>query len=264
MTEIVGKTAGRDMQKVLGALASPTRREILALIWDDELPAGEIAAAFDLTGATISQHLSVLRDAGLVTLTATGTFRRYRARRDVMHGLRAALGDSVRWWPADDIPERELSEAETKLAVVVSVEVATDPATTFRAFTDDAIYSRWLGVPVTIKNGRFACTLEWGTRVRGHYDVVSPPDLIALRWDFEDDNVPLPGGEMAAYVRVQRRGRGARVAVHQLVDDERAAAFMETAWSVVLGRLKAGVVAATTAGAPVAVRRPRTKNRRSA
>src|SRR4051794_21330564 len=232
MTEIVGKGEMRDIQKVLGALASPIRREILALIWDDELPAGEIAATFDLSGATISQHLAVLRDATLVTMTATGTFRRYRARRDVLRGLRAALGDSVRWAPADDIPERNLSHAETKLAVVVSVDVVTDQETTFRALTDDAIYTRWLGAPVTIRNGRFACTMEWGTRVRGHYDVVAPPELIALRWDFEDDNVPLPGGEMTGYLRVQRRRRGARVEVNQLVDDARAARFMEAAWSV--------------------------------
>jgi len=57
----------RDIQKVLSALASPVRREILALIWDRDLPAGEIAAAFEVTAPTISQHLGVLREAGLVT-----------------------------------------------------------------------------------------------------------------------------------------------------------------------------------------------------
>ena len=53
----------RDLQKILGALGSPVRREILASIWDRELRAGEIAAAFDVTAPTISQHLGVLRDA---------------------------------------------------------------------------------------------------------------------------------------------------------------------------------------------------------
>ena len=59
----------RDIDKVIGALRSPTRREILGLIWSEELRAGDIAAAFDLTKPTISQHLSVLRDAGLVKMT---------------------------------------------------------------------------------------------------------------------------------------------------------------------------------------------------
>jgi DNA-binding transcriptional ArsR family regulator/uncharacterized protein YndB with AHSA1/START domain len=264
MTEIDARAPVRDIQKVLEALTSPNRRVILALIWDEELPAGEIAAAFELSGATISEHLAVLRNAGLVTMTADGTFRRYRARQDVLRGLRAALGDSVRWTPADDIPERNLSEAETKLVVVASVDVATNQSTTFTALTDPEIYSRWLGVPVSIKDGRFACTMEWGTRICGHYDVVSPPELIALRWDFEDDNVPVPGAEMPGYVRIKPRTRGARVVVHQLVDDARAAAFMEVAWSMALGRLKGGVVTASRPGAEMKPRPRRPKNRRSA
>src|SRR4051812_18013376 len=90
--------APRDMQKVLAALGSPIRREILALIWERDLPAGEIAAEFEVTAPTISQHLTVLRDAGLVTRASEGTFRRYRADRDVLRGLHAALwGDSAKW-----------------------------------------------------------------------------------------------------------------------------------------------------------------------
>jgi DNA-binding transcriptional ArsR family regulator/uncharacterized protein YndB with AHSA1/START domain len=265
VTEIgASQPTDRDIQKVLAALTSPTRREILALIWEDALPAGEIAAVFSLTGATISQHLSVLRDAGLVTMTATGTFRRYRARQDVLRGLHAALGDSVRWTPADDIPERHLSRVDTKIAVIVAVDVDADQPTTFAALTDPVIYSRWLGVPVTINNGRFACTMEWGTRIRGHYDVVSAPDLIALRWDFDDDNVPVPGNEMTGYVRVHPLSRGAHVEVHQLIDTAQQAAFMEAAWSLALGRLKAGVVAAADPDTTVPTRQPRPKKRRSA
>ena len=62
-----------DVQRVLAALASPVRREILWRIWDDELPAGAIAAAFEVSAPTISEHLAVLRDAELVTMTVDGT-----------------------------------------------------------------------------------------------------------------------------------------------------------------------------------------------
>jgi DNA-binding transcriptional ArsR family regulator len=65
----------RDIQKVITALTSPIRREILALIWDREVPAGEIAAAFAVTKPTISQHLAVLREAGLATATVAGNSR---------------------------------------------------------------------------------------------------------------------------------------------------------------------------------------------
>ena len=68
------------MDVALRALADPRRREILALVRDRELPAGEIAARFDVTRPAISQHLSVLREAGLVTERRAGTRRLYRAR----------------------------------------------------------------------------------------------------------------------------------------------------------------------------------------
>ena len=120
--------------------------------------------------------------------------------------------------------------------MIASTDVATSPALTFTAFTDAAVYSRWLGVPVTLEDGRFACTMEWGTNVRGRYELLCPPELIVMRWDFEDDNVPVPGGEMTAYLRIQPDGPGSRVEVHQLVETSAQAAFMEGAWAMVLGR----------------------------
>src|SRR6478609_9671718 len=109
-----------DVQRVLAALSSPVRREILTLIWDRELPAGEIAAAFDVTPPTVSQHLTVLRRADLVTMTAQGNFRRYRARQDVLRSIHSVLGGSTKWTPADDLPESVLASAETRSAVVAS------------------------------------------------------------------------------------------------------------------------------------------------
>jgi uncharacterized protein YndB with AHSA1/START domain/DNA-binding transcriptional ArsR family regulator len=253
-----------EVQGVLEALTSPVRREILRLIWDQELPAGEIAAAFALTKPTISLHLGVLRRAGLVTMTATGTFRRYRARQDVLQRLNGTLVNDMKWTTADDLPEHELSQVNTKLVVLATVDVETDQETTFKAFVDPEIYSRWLGVPVTIENGRFACTLEWGTSVRGRYELVCPPELVIMRWDFDDDNVPVPGGEMTGYLRVTAARTppgGSHVEVHQLVDTPEQAAFMEIAWSMVLGRLKEGVVKASGSGA-MTPRASRPKRRR--
>ena len=121
-----------------------------------------------------------------------------------------------------------------------------------------------MGVPVSIVDGRFSCTLEWGTRVEGVYEHVVEPHLIALRWDFDDDNIPIPGGEMVGYVRFAAIERGCHVEIHQLVDAAEHAEFLEAAWGFVLGRLKAGVVAASTLDAPAARRPRRPKQRRSA
>lgn len=61
----------------LQILAEPNRREILSLIRDGEMAAGEIAARFDVTFGAISQHLAVLRNAGFVTVRKVGNRRLY-------------------------------------------------------------------------------------------------------------------------------------------------------------------------------------------
>jgi DNA-binding transcriptional ArsR family regulator len=73
------------------AIAAPRRREILRLIWDRELSAGEIAAALPVTFGAVSQHLSVLRDAGIVDVRQEGTYRYYRANQERIGPLAAAL-----------------------------------------------------------------------------------------------------------------------------------------------------------------------------
>lgn len=65
-------------------LAEPRRRAILRLVWDRELAAGEVAAAFPVSFSAVSQHLAALRSAGLVTVRAEGRRRMYRADRDAL------------------------------------------------------------------------------------------------------------------------------------------------------------------------------------
>jgi DNA-binding transcriptional ArsR family regulator len=233
-----------ELDETMRALRSRTRREILARIWDRDLAAGEIAATFALTPATISEHLGVLRDAGLVEMTRVGTSRRYRARPSALAGLHGALEDVNKWRPADDIPEQALAATSTAAVVVATVDLSTPPETTFLAFTDAELYSRWLQVPVSIEAGAFAATLEWGTEVRGRYEFVLAPHLIVMSWDFDDGNVPIPGQPLTGYLRVYPNGNGSRVVVQQLVDTPDQAAFMEGAWAMVLGRLKRNLASA--------------------
>lgn len=60
-----------SLQHTLRALADPTRREILEILKNGAMPAGEIAEHFSITGAAISRHLSVLKEADLVATTET-------------------------------------------------------------------------------------------------------------------------------------------------------------------------------------------------
>jgi DNA-binding transcriptional ArsR family regulator len=64
----------------LKALAEPRRRRILMLVRDGELSAGEIASHFEISRPAVSQHLTVLRKAGLVDERRNGTRRLYRVR----------------------------------------------------------------------------------------------------------------------------------------------------------------------------------------
>jgi DNA-binding transcriptional ArsR family regulator len=78
------------VQAVLNALVEPRRREILRLVRDEELTAGSIASRFpDVARPTVSQHLKVLRGAGLVAERREGTRRFYRARPDALAELHA-------------------------------------------------------------------------------------------------------------------------------------------------------------------------------
>ena len=79
------------MEAALRAIAEPRRRAILRLVWNAERSAGDIASHFDVTRPAISQHLRVLRTAGLVTERRDGTRRLYLADRDAFARLRAEL-----------------------------------------------------------------------------------------------------------------------------------------------------------------------------
>jgi DNA-binding transcriptional ArsR family regulator len=80
--------------RVLQALATPRRREILRLVWSAETSAGDIHRAVpDITFGAVSQHLRVLQQAGLVTVRRAGRRRLYRARPE-------ALGPLAKWLEA--------------------------------------------------------------------------------------------------------------------------------------------------------------------
>ena len=79
------------MDAALKAIAEPHRRQILRLVRDEELSAGEIASHFDISWPAISQHLGVLKEAGLVDERRNGVRRLYRVRPEGLTDLQAFL-----------------------------------------------------------------------------------------------------------------------------------------------------------------------------
>ena len=82
---------------ILRAIAEPKRRAILLLVATDELTAGQIATHFDVTRPAISQHLTILKDAGLLSERRDGPRRLYRSRPEELAEVRAFLDQM---WPA--------------------------------------------------------------------------------------------------------------------------------------------------------------------
>ena len=78
------------MQSTLRALADPIRREILNLLKAGRLSAGEIGDHFDVTGTSISRHLSVLKDADLIRDTREGKF--------IYYDLNASILEEILLW----------------------------------------------------------------------------------------------------------------------------------------------------------------------
>ena len=81
------------LQDTMKALADPIRREILNMLKGGRMSAGDISARFDVTGASISRHLSVLREADLIRDTREGKF--------IFYELNASVLEEIMLWITD-------------------------------------------------------------------------------------------------------------------------------------------------------------------
>ena len=102
------------MQSLL-AIADPTRRRIVELLATRDHTAGELVAEFDLSAPAISQHLNVLRKAGLVTTRAEGQSRIQSLNPKGLDELDAWLNRTRRFWSSRlDVLEAELKAEDAK------------------------------------------------------------------------------------------------------------------------------------------------------
>lgn len=83
---------------VFAALASPARREVLRLLLDGPRTAGDVAAHFDMRRPSVSEHLRVLREAGLVTERRAGRERHYQLEPQPLMEVRDWLDPYERFW----------------------------------------------------------------------------------------------------------------------------------------------------------------------
>ena len=95
------------------ALADPTRREIVELLASGELPAGDIGRRFPISAPAVSQHLRMLREAGLVQVRVEGQRRIYRLNPDGLAAVDAWLDKMRSFWSRRlDRLDQELRQGE--------------------------------------------------------------------------------------------------------------------------------------------------------
>ena len=82
-----------SLQQTLRALSDPVRRDILTLLKNGRLSAGDISAHFSISAAAVSKHLSVLREADLVLDTREGKY--------IFYQLNASVLEEILWWISD-------------------------------------------------------------------------------------------------------------------------------------------------------------------
>lgn len=82
-----------SLQQTMRALGDPVRREILTLLKNGRLSAGDISAHFSISAAAVSKHLSVLREADLVLDTREGKY--------IFYQLNASVLEEILWWISD-------------------------------------------------------------------------------------------------------------------------------------------------------------------
>lgn len=128
----------------LAAIADPTRRRIVELLAERERTAGELVASFDLSAPAISQHLNVLRDAGLVVTRAEGQSRIQSINPAGFAELDAWLEKTRAVWSRRlDVLERELlADDATRAKAATAFSPAVKAAPKSRAASKPKRYSK--------------------------------------------------------------------------------------------------------------------------
>jgi len=189
------------METALKAIAEPTRRRILELVADGELTAGDISRHFDVTRPAISQHLTVLKRAGLLEERRHGARRLYRAHRAGFAAV-ALFVEGLR----DDGPGQVMrtggshsTVATERLCLRREMAVEAPPPVVWSLLTDAEQATTWMGTRAVFDlhpGGVYQVEVVPGEVARGEFVAIDPTDRLAFTWGWEGDPVrPVPPGQ---------------------------------------------------------------------
>ncbi len=173
--------------RLLSALFEPRRRAILVRLAAEPLPVGDLARGFDVSRPAISQHIAVLRDAGLVEHRPGAGRNRYAIRPEGIASARAALAELAGELPGAEEPfPADPGTGSAPPDVAMSVHSTATPERLFALATTVEGLAVWLG-PVTADarvGGPFRLDLG-GDAAAGTYTVVEPPSRVVFGWGQE-------------------------------------------------------------------------------
>ncbi|CAM2064834.1 Winged helix-turn-helix transcriptional regulator [Sulfidibacter corallicola] len=104
------------LQGIYTAIADPYRREMMDLLYEGELTAGELSDQFDISRPAVSRHLSILQDSGLVTVSKRGRLRVYQLNPDPLSEVFDWLHKYERFWDEGLYRLKLLAEEAAKKA----------------------------------------------------------------------------------------------------------------------------------------------------
>jgi uncharacterized protein YndB with AHSA1/START domain len=238
------------VETILKALAAPHRREILALVRARELPAGSIAERFEITRPAVSQHLAVLKDAGLLAERRDGTRRLYRAKAGSLMGLGMYLDDLVVPRLSDASDPDDLGNARGARGVTrerVSVErevlVVSPPEVVWDLLADPGQTTRWMGRRARFDlrvGGRYQVEVLPGLVASGEFLQIDRPHRLVHSWGWELEWGPVPPGSTVVVFDVLERGDGTLVRIsHRGLPSLDTAGSHSRGWAHYLARLAA-------------------------
>lgn len=182
MSSLSAYHAGMAKNGILGAVLEPRRRVILrTLSKEGGMPVGDLARRFDVSRPAISQHLAVLRDAGLVELRAGEGRNLYVVVEPQIAEARRALGAL----------EAELPGGPPDAELALEARAAAPPAVAFATASTVAGQRLWLGPAEAdaVAGGPFRIDLG-GDAAAGTYAVVDAPGHLAFGWGQEGGSPP--------------------------------------------------------------------------
>lgn len=214
------------MEQALKAMAEPKRRQILELVADQELTAGEISEHFEVTRPAISQHLTILKDARLIEERRDGTRRLYKTRQQGFAEARLFLegfwDDRLGYLKRAAERDQALNGITEHLSVRRETFIAASQERIWEYLADEEKTTRWMGTSAAFDfapGGRYEIEVVPGETAAGEFIVIDPPHRLAYTWGWRGEAASVvPEGTTIVVFELVPSGSGTllRITHHDL------------------------------------------------